>query len=124
MFTRDFLVGVRRKALRRKVWYSALDRVERAILSLTSQIVDRVESRVLEVVIVKILEKLMDVMKNAFTRHMESYGFKRVVQLVGQAKAMGCERALEWLHDTSFIRYLTFIDINQPVGYHSGGFSN
>jgi len=118
MFTRGFLVGVRRKAFRRRVWYSALDRVERGILSLTSQIVDRVESRVLGVELVKILAKLRDAMKSAFTRHVESYGFKRVVQLVKQAKAMGCERALEWLHDMSFIRYLTFIDINQPIGYH------
>ena len=42
-----------------------------------------------------------------------------VVRLVDQAKAMGCERALEWLHDMSFVRYLTFIDINQPIGYRS-----
>jgi len=122
MFTRDFLEGVRRKALRRKVWYNALDRVERGILSLTSQIVDRVESRVLGVELVKILAKLRDAMKSAFTRHVESYGFKRVVQLVEQAKAMRCERALEWLHDMCFIRYLAFIDINQPIGYHQGGF--
>ena len=119
MFTRDFLEGVRRKALRRKVWYSALDRVERGILNLTSQMVDRVESRVLGVEIVKILAKLRDAMKSDFMRHLECYGFKRVIQLVEQSKAMGYERALEWLNDMSYIRYLTFIDINQPIGYQS-----
>ena len=44
MYTSSFLTEVRRKALRRGVWYGALDRVERGILSLAAQVVDRVES--------------------------------------------------------------------------------
>ena len=119
MFTRGFLSELRLKAVRRRVLFRALDGVERGILYLCTRVVDEVSSPVLGVQLVEIVRRLREAMKSAFTRHVESYGFKRVVQLVEQAKAMGCERALKWLHDMSFIRYLTFININQPIGYHS-----
>ena len=67
--------------------------------------------------LVEIVSRLRETMKSAFTRHVESYGVKRVVQLVEQAKAMGCERASEWLYDMRFIRYLAFLNMNQPIGY-------
>ena len=117
MFTRDFLEGVRRKALRRKVWYSALDRVERGILSLTSQVVDRVESRVLGVMLVKIIAKLKEALKSPFVKHVESYGLAKAQGLVEQALGFGCEAARGWLQDKGFARYLAFIDFNKPSGW-------
>ena len=117
MFTRGFLEELRLKAIRRRVLYGALDGVERGILYLCTRVVDEVSSPVLCVQLVEIVSRLREAMKNAFTRHVESYGFKRVIQLVDQAKAIGCKRASEWLHDMSYIRYLTFINFNQPIGY-------
>ena len=119
MFTRGFLEEIRLKAIRRRVLYSALDGVERGILYLCTRVVDEVSSPVLGVQLVEIVSRLREAMKSAFTRHVESYGVKRVVQLVEQANALGCKRASEWMHDMSFISYLTFMNINQPIGYHS-----
>ena len=108
---------LRLKAVRRRVLFRALDGVERGILYLCTRVVDEVSSPVLGVQLVEIVSKLREAMKSAFTRHVESYGFKRVVQLVEQARAMGCERASEWLQDMSFIRYLAVLNMNQLIGY-------
>ena len=63
MFTGQYLTSVKRKALRKGVWYSTLDRVERGIISLTARLIDRVESEMLGVVLVKILVKLVKALK-------------------------------------------------------------
>ena len=117
MFTRDFLAGVRRKALRRKVWYSALDRVERGILTLTSRVVDSVESRVLGVELVKILAKLKDAMKSDFIRLVEGYGVKTMKKLSGQASKWGNMFADAWSYDLGFARYLALLHVNRPSGW-------
>ena len=62
-----------------------MDRVERGILSLTSRIVDRVESRVLGVRLVKILAKLRDAMKSDFVRLVEGYGVRMAKKYSVQA---------------------------------------
>lgn len=117
MFTKEFLAGIRRKALRRKVWYSALDRVERGMLSLTSRIVDRVESKVLGVEIVKILAKLRDAMKSDFVRLVESYGVRMAKKLSVQASEWGNMFADVWSYDLGFARYLALLNVNKPSGW-------
>jgi hypothetical protein len=96
MFTGNFLDGVRTRALRRGVWFRALDRLERDIFNLTTQIVDKVESEVLGVVLVKILRKLNDAMRSRFARCMEVFGFRRARDVAGQAVALGCIGAGSW----------------------------
>ena len=115
MFNRDFLVKIRRKALRRKVWFSALDQVERGILSLASQILDSVKSRVLGVELVKIIAKLMDSMKSPFVKEMETYGLDQAKKLAEQAVEWGYEKARGWVMDPGFIRYVTLLKVHNPL---------
>ena len=117
MFTSSFLLDVRRRALRRGVWYRALDRVERGILSLTARVVDRVESAILGVELVKIMRKLRDALKSGFVRRMEEFGFIRARMLARQAAAWGYYAARGWASDLGFVRYLTLIDMNKPTGF-------
>ena len=119
MFTREFLSELRLKAVRRRVLFHALDEVERGILYLCTRVVDKVSSPVLGVQLVEIVSKLVEAFKGEFTRHVESYGYRRVVQIVGQAVAMGYKVAYTWLSDKEFIKYLSFLDFNQPMGYGS-----
>jgi len=114
MFTRDFLSGLRRRALRRGVWVRVLDGVERGILSLTCRLVDRVESEVLGVVLVKIVDKLREAMKSEFVRLMEMHGAIKARNIAQQAMDWGYKRAESWVHDLNFIRYLTNITLNDP----------
>ena len=117
MFTRGFLSELRLKAVRRRVLFRALDGVERGILYLCTRVVDEVSSPVLGVQLLGIVRKLLDAFKSGFTRHVESYGYRRVVQVVSQALSLGCSMASEWLSDMGFIRYLAFLNFNQPIGY-------
>jgi len=117
MFTRGFLAEVRRKALRNKTWWRALDRVDRAFFDLTIRVVDRVRSAELGVEIVKVLKKLSDALKSRFVRLMESYGLERARSLSKQAQSWGYGGAGSWRHDFGFVRFLTVIKLNSPGGF-------
>ncbi len=116
MFTRNFLKAVRRRAIRRGVWYSALDYTDRGILNLTSRVVDKVRGALLGDVIVKILAKLKKALKSRFVRHMESFGLEEARKIAEQAVCFGYERAKDWVYDFNFIRYLTMLNMNTPSG--------
>jgi len=98
--------------LRRGVWVRVLDGVERGILSLTCRLVDRVESEVLGVVLVKIVDKLRDAMKSEFVRLMETYGLNRVRDVVRLTLKWGNESSIGWARDLGFVRYLTAMRVN------------
>lgn len=117
MLTKQFLVGVRRKALRRGVWFSALDRVERGILTLTSRLVDEVRSAMLCVELVKILAKIRDALRGGFVRRMEEYGLGEARRLAALAVGWGYGSAGAWASSFGFVRYLTLIDVNRPTGF-------
>lgn len=117
MFSQEFLEGVRRKALRRGVWYTALDRVERGILTITIRVVDVVRSRALGVELVKIVKKLRDATRSGFVRRMEEFGLRRVREVARKAVEWGYDAARSWASDSGFVRYLTLIDMSRPTGF-------
>jgi len=113
MFTRSFLAEVRRKALRNKTWWKALERFDRAFIDLTIQVVDEVRSVNLGVEIVKVLKKLNDALKSPFVRLMETYGLKQARKLSQQALSWGYSEAERWTYNFSFIKYLAVIETNE-----------
>ena len=106
------------RAMRKGVWYRALDRLERGILSLASRVVDEVSDSVLGVELVKIIAKIRDATVSRFVRHMKTFGMARTREVVAQAKILA---GLEWSADGGFARYLAFLDFNQPLGWGFGG---
>ncbi len=114
-FSGDFLRSVRLAALRRRVWYRVLDRVERGIVDLTIGFVEKVQSQVLAKVLVKILAKLRDGAKSAFTRHVEEFGYSRLRLVVEQAKGFGSE-ASGWLMDLGYAEWFAVNDYYSPDG--------
>ena len=113
MFTRSFLREMKRRALRQRIWFRALDNIERGILSLAAQVVERVRSAVLGAELVKILKKIKDALKTGFVRHMEDFGVGRAMRLARQAVEWGNQSAKSWAIDLGFIKYITLIDFNQ-----------
>jgi hypothetical protein len=107
MLNVDFLIQIRRKALRRGVWFRSLDSVERGILRLVTRIVDRVGSPLLGVVLTKILRKLNDAMKSEFERKMEDFGFARARVIALLAESWGNLAAKNWRYDSGFVKHLT-----------------
>lgn len=117
MFTKDFLRGVRLEALRKRVWYRVLDRVERGIFNLTCSVVDRVKSAVLGSVLVGIIVRLREAMKGGFVRVWESVGCERAVRFAGLARGWGYGDVRGWLEGLGFARYLALLVYNAPSGW-------
>ena len=117
MYTRSFLSDVRRKALRKGVWYKALDTLERGIISLACRVIDRVESVVLGVEIVKIMKKLVDSMKSDFVRRVEQYGLFKAKEIAKQVYQWDNSYSSMWSKNIDFARYVTLIEYNWPSGY-------
>ncbi len=66
--TKGLLAGIRLRALRQRVWFGALDRIERGLVDLTIRYVDQVKSNRLQQVLVKILEKLAQAIETGVRR--------------------------------------------------------
>ena len=115
-----FLIGVRRRALRLGTWFRALDGLERGIIDLTTRLLDDVRSVSLQVQIVRILAKLRKSFRSGFVRHLEEHGVDRLRQVHQSAVAIGYRFSEELRNDYGFLRYLVFIDYNQPIGW--GGY--
>ena len=117
MFTSSFLDEARKRAIRGRVWYKALDRLERGILSLSVRVLDyAVKSSSLGRVLTSIVAKIEDALKSVFERRLEGYGLRRAGEIAEMAAKLGCAGARGWLDD-SFARYVTFMSLNMPVGW-------
>ena len=79
--------------------------------------INRVESEVLGVELVKILRKLRDAMKSGFVRYVEGFGVGKAKSIADQAVSFGYESAGEWASDVWFIRYLAFLKVNELPGW-------
>ena len=117
MYTREFLLGLRRKAMRRRVWYGCLDGVDRGIFYLVTRVVDRIESDVLGVVVLRMVRRLRDALKSEFARVMESHGFRMAWDAAERAVEWGSGVAGEWARDVGYVRYLTVLTLNRPSGW-------
>jgi hypothetical protein len=118
LITHDYLKSVRLTALRKRTWFKALDKLERGIFNLTIKFVENIKSQVLAGHIVKILEKLRDAAKCAFTRHVESYGFMKLRETAEQALGLGYD-ATGWIRDLGFAEWFALNNYYNPVGWRS-----
>ena len=103
--TRELIVGVRTRALRRGIWFRVLDRVERGLVDLTIRWVDRVKSGRLAQVLVRILEKLVRAMEGGMVRVLER-GRALALRASGLAVSWGDGVAFGWRFDAGFQRAL------------------
>ncbi len=106
LMTSGWLDSVRKVALRRRVWYRALSRLERGVVELTIRCVDRVQSGSLALAISRIMCKLFNAFKSRFLERVDIVG-RGLVEKVSQiAINWGCSGAKEWKRDLAFIRFL------------------
>ncbi len=117
MFTRKFLKRWWRRALRRRVLFSALDKEERSYMYLTMRVLEEVRSARVGSIIVRILVKLREALKGPFVRMMEDYGVGKAWAMSKMAVGWGYRAAGEWAREVGFARYLTVLDFNSPSGW-------
>lgn len=117
MYYKEFLVGLRRRALRRGLWYRALDKLDRGIYDLTCAVVDRVESEKLSRVILGIVLKLRDALKGEFVRLVESFGVRRAWDVAESAVQWGYGAAWAWRREEGLARFFAVMEFNAPSGW-------
>ena len=117
MFTQKFLRGWQRKAMRHKILFSALDHSDRGYLYLVIRGFDEIRDAEVGKIIVKILAKLKEALKNPFVKAVETEGYQKAEKLAAQAVEWGYAKAKIWALDHGFSRYLTFLDFTKPKGW-------
>jgi len=114
VLTRRMLANLKRKAIRRGVWFTSLSRMERSCIDITIKVVKRVRSRRLAKVLAPIVGKLLEAMENRLGRSMWQVGYELALKISRLAHAWGNSSAIQWPSDQRFVRYLTIIRVNTP----------
>jgi len=110
---KSLLIKIKHKALRLKIWYR-LNNIERAIIDLTIKCVDKVKSKELKNIILKILNKIKEIFENKFLNKIYENGLKEIVKIVKIAYSWGNRNSLKWIKDKNFIFYLGIKKMNIP----------
>lgn len=119
MLTRGYLTKLKLKALRRRVWFRAINNVERCLLNLVIRVVDRVRSSLLKRITLSIARKLLGAMESKVTRAMREFGLPFVQRLSQIAQEWGNSSAESWAGDQGFIQYWTVMYLNTPPIFRS-----
>lgn len=116
MLTSVFLIRWRHRAVRAGVWFKALTAEERGIMMLTPMVVKRVKSLTLARIVMEIIKKLRDALDGGLSRSL-ARAVSRSIRIAYFAVSCGYKEAVSWSWDSSFIRYLTILDLNAPSGW-------
>jgi len=114
MLSREKLTKIRTIAIRRGVWYKALNKAERALVELTIRIVKKIRSLVLKRVLTSTIEKLQASLEGRVAVLMRKVGQPLVEKISLIAKSWGSVSAFQWKSEQCFIRFLTVMYINTP----------
>ena len=103
---------IKTRALRQRVWFKAVSRVERGIVDLTIRCVERVRSPVLVRAVFGIVSKILKALREGFMERAEKVGRKAVGKLCVIAERWGNESCSVWKRDEGFVRFLGVIALN------------
>src|SRR5712692_2812558 len=98
---RELLVGLKTRGLRRRVWYRALDRMERGLVDLTIRWVDKVRSGRMTETLMRILAKLAMAMETGMGRVL-GRGRELALRASSLAVGWGNSQAYAWRYDESY----------------------
>src|SRR3989449_10339826 len=99
--TREVLVGLKTRGLRRRVWFWALDRMERGLVYLIIRWVDKVRSGRMTETLMRILEKLAQALETGMGRVL-GRGRELALRASSLAVGWGNSQAYAWRHDESY----------------------
>lgn len=111
-FDADYLLTVRRKALRSKLWFKVLDPAERAILSLAPKCVDKIKSPKLTLAVARIIVKIKQALRSPLDLFRSQVARPIAEKLSLIAQKWGNKSAKKWAEDPNFIKYIAIIKFN------------
>jgi len=110
--TRQDLVKIKSRAIRTRVWFKNLSKMERAIINLTIKCVEKVRSLTLQSCLSSIVCKIREALENCFLVKAEKIGRQLVENLSSVAWKWGNKTASNWKRDEGFIIYLGVNSLN------------
>ena len=102
------LAEAKKLALRRRVWFGTLNRLERGIIDLTVKYVDNVRSVKLAKLVTAIIGKLQSAMECTVDRLVRTIGLPLAQKISNIAISWGNRLASLWANDLAFARFLVF----------------
>lgn len=106
MITTQDLVKIKSKALRTRVWFRALSKVERAVIDLTIKCVEKIRSSTLAGAISTIIDKILQSLEEDFMTKADRAGSHISEGLCAIAESWGNKACSGWKRDKRFIRFL------------------
>ena len=100
------LAEAKKIALRHRVWFRLLNRVERGIIDLTVRYVDSIKSVTLAKVVTAIMDKLQCALESVVDRLMRTVGLPLAQKISDIAVSWGNRLASMWADDRAFARFL------------------
>ncbi len=112
MLTSCGLQKIKANALRNRLWFRALSKIERAVFDLTVKCVKQIRSSTLESALWDIVRKILGAMENRFLVKAEKAGRQIARNLSSIAQKWGNQTALEWEREKGFIIFLGINTVN------------
>lgn len=103
---------IKSRALRTRVWFRALSRVERAIVDLTIKCVENVRSTVLARAISTIVDRILQYLEEGFMTKAEKIGREIVEELCVIGLRWGNKNCSTWESDRRYVRFLGVNTLN------------
>jgi len=121
LMTRQGLIKIKARALRGKVWFKALSRVERGIIDLTIRCVEKIRSHRLEKTLFNIINKILKTLEPEFSEKAEKIGHEIARKICSLAMEWGNLNASTWMYDLNFVRFLGVNALNGMSIISDGG---
>ena len=112
MFSRSELTALRRKALRRGIWFRVLSKIDRATIDLSIRCVKTIRSPTLTRIVADIVEKI-EYATTGFLSRAEVVGRELAERAVKFALSWGNVGASNWKDDIGFTRYLGAMSLSK-----------
>lgn len=106
------LTKLKKKAMRRGVWFTVLRRIDRALIDLTIKVSDNVRSYNLVKSILTIARKVQEVFQSKLAHRIKEIGIPLTHKLSLLAQNWGNKGARKWVNDANFAWYLTIAKLN------------
>jgi hypothetical protein len=113
MFSREFLVRLKRKATRSGCWFRDLKQSERVLLNLTIKVVEKVRSFILAKLLSHTVDKLLGAMESRIYRLIRVEGKEMAWKLSEIARSWGHRAAKSWAQDRGFMQFLVVNNLGE-----------
>ncbi len=108
------LALLRRRALRKGVWFKALSPIERSIYDLTMRAVSTIRSEKLLKALRAIVDKLREALESPVSILTRTVGCQLASRIARIARSWGYREAAKWASDERFAKYLAVCYMNMP----------